>query len=412
MLKDVYRAEAAVRRLQSCVLGRHLEEFCAHLRGRGYAAITIQLKIGILGRLACWMETKGLDVCDLGEQRAKDFVAMRSYRIRRRREVLQTVLQLIDHLRSSGALPRPEPTSEDSPDAVVLARYESYLREERALAPGTVEGRMFLVRPFVVESLANGDLSLGALTAGRVRDFLLARTRSIAPRRAQAVAGTLRSFLRFLFLRGETSVDLSRAVPTVRQPRIVCVERHIPPQEAERVLRACDLSSTAGRRDHAILLLLARLGLRASEIVGLELDDLRWREGEIAVRGKGPQRDRLPLPAEVGAAIALYLRKDRPPATCRRVFLRAKAPYRGLARSQCVSVLVGRAFVRAGLHPRGAHTFRHSLATAMLRRGASLAEIAEVLRHRSPATTEIYAKLDFGALRDVALPWPVAGGGR
>jgi integrase len=183
----------------------------------------------------------------------------------------------------------------------------------------------------------------------------------------------------------------------------------------ERLLRSCDDTSATGRRDHAILLLLARLGLRAGEVLALELDDLDWREGEIVVRGKGLVRDRLPLLPDVGAAIALYLRKDRPPpARSRRLFLCRKAPHRGFSHPSSVTTIVERAFARVGLHPaaRGAHTLRHSLATAMLRRGASLTEIGEVLRHRSPSTTEIYAKLDFGALRDVALPWPLAGGGR
>jgi site-specific recombinase XerD len=226
------------------------------------------------------------------------------------------------------------------------------------------------------------------------------------------VAIALRSFLRFLFLRRHVPVDLSHAVPRVRQWRLASVPRHLPPEDVERILRTCDLSSATGRRDHAILLLLARLGLRASEIRTLELGDLHWRAGEIVVRGKGLVRDRLPLLPDVGEAIARYLRKDRPPAPCRQVFLCRKAPHRGFSHPSSVSTLVARAFARAGLDPavHGAHVLRHSLATAMLRRGASLAEIGEVLRHRSATTTEIYAKLDFGALRDVALPWPAAGG--
>jgi integrase/recombinase XerD len=410
MFEDMYLDAAAVRRLRSCVLGRGLEEFCSHLENRGYTAHSIRLKIGLLGRLARWMEAKGLGVRDLDERLARSFVAVRRRRGYRCLGVEHTVLQLIEHLRSSGALARPLFAPECSRSAVHLTRYETHLRKERALAPGTIEGRLFLVRPFVAEVLAGGDAS--SLTAARVRDHLLARARRVAPLRAQAVACALRSFLRFLFQIGETPIDLSRAVPTLRRRSFACVQRHVPAHDVERVLRACDLSTPTGRRDHAILLLLARLGLRAGEVVRLELGDLRWRAGEIVVRGKGPRRDRLPLPRDVGAAIATYLRTDRPSASCRRVFLCSRAPRRGFARSVGVSILVARAFVRARLRPRGAHALRHGLATDMLRRGASLAEIAEVLRHSSTATTEIYAKLDFGALRDVALPWPVAGGGR
>jgi site-specific recombinase XerD len=224
----------------------------------------------------------------------------------------------------------------------------------------------------------------------------------------------LRSFLRFLFLRGETAMDLTHAVPTVRRWRLASVPRHLPAPDVERLLRACKCAPVTGRRNHAVLLLLARLGLRASEVMALELGDLRWWEGEIIVRGKGRVRDRLPLVAEVGEAIALYLRTDRPTGSSRRVFLCSRAPHRGFAHPSTVSTIVARALAQAGLAPatRGAHLLRHSLATAMLRRGASFTEIGQVLRHRSPNTTEIYAKLDFGALRDIALPWPTTRGAR
>jgi integrase len=203
-------------------------------------------------------------------------------------------------------------------------------------------------------------------------------------------------------------------VLTVRQRRVSSVPRHMPSRDVERLLRSCDRSSATGRRNYAILLLLARLGLRASEVIALELGDLRWREGEIVVRGKGLIRDRLPLLPDVGEAVALYLKKDRPAGASRRVFLCQRAPYRGLGHPSTVSTIVMRALVRAGLSPatRGAHLLRHSLATAMVRRGASFAEIGQVLRHRSPNTTEIYAKLDFGALRDIAMPWPKSRGAR
>jgi integrase/recombinase XerD len=192
------------------------------------------------------------------------------------------------------------------------------------------------------------------------------------------------------------------------------VPRHLPAGDVERLLRACPRSSATGRRDRAILLLLTRLGLRASEVIALELGYLRRREGEMIVRGKGRVRDRLPLLPEVGEALARYLQKDRPPGSGRRVFLCRRAPHRGFAHPSTVSTIVARALARAGLTPatRGAHLLRHSLATAMVQRGASLAEIGQVLRHRSPNTTEIYAKLDFDALRDVAMPWPTTGGAR
>jgi site-specific recombinase XerD len=226
------------------------------------------------------------------------------------------------------------------------------------------------------------------------------------------MATALRSFFRFLFQDGQTDGDLARAIPAVPQWRLAEVPKYLEPEEVERVLRACQRDTTGGRRDQAILLLLARLGLRASEVIALELDDIDWRAGVLTVRGKGCSHDSLPLPADVGQALASYLRHHRPPCTTRRLFVRTRAPHRGLANPSSLSTIVTRALKRAGLRPAftGAHVLRHSLATGMLRSGASLDEIGEVLRHRAADTTAIYAKVDVRGLRSLALPWPTKGG--
>jgi site-specific recombinase XerD len=360
------------------------------------------------------MANEHLAVVDLDEQRVDEFLDVRRRRRRTCRGFRSTALLLIEQLCSAGVISAPEIARDDSPAAALLTRYDAYLRRERALAESTISAYLAFVREFIVESLEGRTVLPDALGPGDVRDFLLTRVRGMAPKRAQYMGTALRSFLRFLFLRGETGSDLSLAVPTVRQWRLSTVPRHLPAPDVERLLRACDRSSATGRRDHAILLLLARLGLRASEIIALELGDLNWRSGEIVVRGKGLVCDRLPLLPDVGEALALYLEKVRPAGSSRRVFLCRRAPHRGFAHPSTVSTIVARALVRAGLTPavRGAHLLRHSLATAMVRRGASLTEIGQVLRHRSPNTTEIYAKLDFDALRDVAMPWPTARGAR
>jgi site-specific recombinase XerD len=221
----------------------------------------------------------------------------------------------------------------------------------------------------------------------------------------------LRSFFRFLFLHGQTECDLAGAVPAVPQWRLAEVPKYLSPEDVEQVVRVCQRDSAVARRDHALLLLLARLGLRASEVIALELDDVDWRAGVLKVRGKGGQHDCLPLPADVGEAIATYLRHHRPPCTTRRLFIRTRAPHRGFAHPSSISTIVCRALKKAGLQPgcMGAHVLRHSLATGMLRCGASLDEIGEVLRHRLPSTTEIYAKVDIRGLRSLALPWPTKG---
>ena len=233
-----------------------------------------------------------------------------------------------------------------------------------------------------------------------------------SPASAQLHASALRSFLRFLWQTGQSDIDLTAAIPPVRRWRLVDVPKYLTPDDVTRLLDGCDRSSPVGRRDYAILLLLARLGLRGGEVVRLELDDIDWHTGELTVRGKGAVCSRLPLPCDVGEALATYLRQDRPRCATRRVFVRARAPHRGLGHPSTVSTLVRMALTRAGVNApiKGAHLLRHSLATDLLRRGASLVDIGDVLRHQHPQTTEIYAKVDLTRLRLLAQPWPAGGG--
>ncbi len=218
----------------------------------------------------------------------------------------------------------------------------------------------------------------------------------------------MRSFLRFALRKGKIETDLAAAVPTVASWRLASVPPSLNPQQIECLLDSCDQSTIVGQRDATILLLLCRLGLRAGEIVAMRLEDLDWRAAEITVRGKGRRRNRLPMPQDVGQALATHLRKGRPSCSSRRAFVRLRAPHRGFASAVAICSLVRRALDRAGLRParEGAHLLRHSLATEMLRQGASLDEIAQILRHNSPTTTEIYAKVDVSALRELAQPWP------
>jgi site-specific recombinase XerD len=220
-----------------------------------------------------------------------------------------------------------------------------------------------------------------------------------------------RSFFRYLFQKGELQPNLAAAVLTVADWRLAAVPKYLTPKQVKQVLKACNRRTATGRRDYAILLLLARLGLRASEVVALRLEDINWRAGEIIVRGKGLFHDRMPLPPDVGQALASYLRQDRPRCRTRRVFICVRAPHRGFAGASTLTTIVRRALARANLQLtfKGAHLFRHSLATSMLHSGATMGEIGEVLRHRLPNTIEIYAKVDFEGLRSLAHPWPIGG---
>jgi site-specific recombinase XerD len=308
----------------------------------------------------------------------------------------------------------PPPARPSSEADELVDRYATYLRLNRGLAANSILVYAPCARAFLTHRVASaGGLALDTLDADAVRTFLVDRVAHRPSESARLLSVALRSLLRFLFLRGEIARDLSGAVPMVRTYQQATVPAVLSSEEVEHVLARVDRATPRGRRDYAVLLLLARLGLRASEIVSLELHDVRWRAAEIVVRGKGPRRDHVPLLADVGDALACYLQEDRGVSPSRRVFLRLIPPRVGLARPCTIDDIVRLALARAGItHPprRVAHLFRHSLATRMIRHGASMAEIAEVLRHRSHTTTAIYAKVSFEALRTVARPWPTVGG--
>jgi integrase/recombinase XerD len=268
------------------------------------------------------------------------------------------------------------------------------------------------IREFLADRIGNGIVSLARLTAADVVRFVQRQAPRLHLKRAKLLTTALRSFLRYVRYRGAVALDLAAAVPTVANWSMPSIPRAIGTDQVRQLLAGFDRHTAIGRRDYAIVLLLARLGLRAGEVAGLELDDIDWDSGQVSVRGKRGHRTALPLPTEVGAAIAAYLRHGRPQSPSRRVFLRSRAPIRGFLGQSGIGSMIRHALQRAGIQAptTGAHQFRHALATEMLRHGASLAEIGEVLRHRSPQTTTIYAKVDLTALRALALPWP--GGGR
>jgi integrase/recombinase XerD len=249
---------------------------------------------------------------------------------------------------------------------------------------------------------------LSVLCAADVTRFVRCRARTIQSKRVQLMTTALRSFLRFARYRGDIDKDLAACVPAVANWTLSTIPRALPPEQVKQVLASVDRKTVVGRRDYAILLILARLGLRASEIRTLTLEDLDWQEGLMTVRGKAGRYSQLPLPDDVGAAIADYLRNGRPTASSRLVFLRVKAPVGGFKGPSGVGSMVRHSLARAGIDAsrKGAHQFRHALACQMLRQGASLSEIGELLRHRSPQTTAIYAKVDMASLATLALPWP------
>jgi site-specific recombinase XerD len=304
--------------------------------------------------------------------------------------------------------PAPVPAT---PAEALLGRYQRYLVIERGLVPETGRGYADAVRPFLAGRQDAGGLGLRDLTAADVTAFVLAACPGRPKGTAELTVTALRSLLGFLHVAGLIDEPLGHVVPAVASWRLAGVPRALEPGQVAALLASCDQGTATGRRDFAMLTLLARLGLRAGEVAGLALEDIGWRAGEITVRGKGSRAERLPLPADVGEAVAAYLRDGRPEPfeAARQVFLRARAPHRGLTSGGVTQAVFG-AGQRAGIGPVFAHRLRHSAATGMLAAGAPLTEIGQVLRHRRLLSTAIYAKADIQALRVLARPWP--GGGR
>jgi site-specific recombinase XerD len=359
-----------------------------------------------IAHLDRWLIAEGLElgglsrsVIDryLAERRAAGYVGYRS---------VKALRPLLEYLTPLGVLPTPE-VIPPGPVEELLGRYRDYLLGERGLTAGTARGYVDAVRPFVAGRVNDDVLELAGLSAADVIGSVLAGCPGRAVGSAKLIVTALRSLLGWLHLTGVVPASLTAAVPSVAGWRLSGLPKGLEPGQLRRLLAAPDRRTPTGRRDYAVLLLLARLGLRAGEVACLGLDDIDWRRGQIAVRGKGDRVERLPLPPDVGAAIAAYLRRGRPgTAEGRSVFVRVHAPHRALTNGG-VTMVVFDAARRAGLGKIHAHRLRHTAATAMLRAGSSLTEVGQLLRHRSPLTTAIYAKVDREALAVLARPWPV-----
>lgn len=351
------------------------------------------------------MAGEGVDPSGLSTERIEAFLAARRAAGYRRLLTAWALEPLLGNLRELGAAPAPTPVAA-GPVQELLERYGGYLCAERGLAPTTARCYTVAVRPFLAARAGAEGLRLDRISAADISGFIVAECRRRPRGSAKLVVTALRSLLGYLHVEGLVAAPLTGAVPAVAGWRLAGLPQGLGPDQQARLVAGCDPSQPAGRRDLAILLLLVRLGLRAGEIAGLGLDDVDWRAGEIVIHGKGSRCERLPLPADVGEALAAYLHRGRPrSAQGRVIFVRLKAPHRGLS-SPAVTRIVRRAGERVGLGGLSAHRLRHTAATAMLRAGAPLGEIGQVLRHRRALTTAIYAKVDRDALATLARPWP------
>jgi site-specific recombinase XerD len=384
------------------------EGFIAVLEEAGYRPAAAAVQVRVLAHLSRWMHDEGVAAGGLREPELEQFGREHLARFASLRGV--GIAVVLGYLRGFGVVPEVEPRAMTAADEL-LEQYRRYLTVERGLTAGTARGYVDIVRPFVESRVASpGVVELWELSPADVLGFVLAETERRSRKSAKLLVSALRSLLGFWHVQGLIGRPLAGAVPSVAGWRLAGLPRALDTEQVRVLVDSCDRSTVAGMRDFAILTMLVRLGMRRGEVAGLRLDDIDWRAAEIVVRGKGQRVERLPLPADVGEAIAVYVRDARPTGFAgREVFVRIKAPRWPLTAGGVTQVVVS-ASKRAGLGEVTAHRLRHTAATELLRAGAPLHEIGELLRHRSVLTTAIYAKVDRDRLRELARPWPKGGG--
>lgn len=385
-------------------LAPYAQRFAQELLAKGYSDLSVADQLRLMAHASRWMDRHGLGAVVLSDEQ------LRIYCDDRREQGCTARLSpggwgcLQSILRQEGLPAQPPVETPVSACGKLLSRYETYLVNERGLVKPVVVRWVKAAELLVTEhpELAAGKSTIGAAEVSAFCSRELPRHGCSS---ARNLASALRSFLRFLHVNGIVDAPLAQAIPPIASRQGATLPRGLSPEIVEQLVASCDRQRRIGRRDYAVLLLLARLGLRAGEVARLCLDDIDWRAGEIVVHGKGRREDRLPLPSDVGSAVVDYLRRGRPKTDNRHVFLRAIAPVQALSPVRITGVVYA-ACDRVGIPKAGAHRLRHSLATKMLRSGASLGEIGQVLRHAAVTTTAIYAKVDVDQLAGLAQPWP------
>jgi len=404
MLEQVFRSHERIQELRGAPQASLLEGFAEELCQAGYAGTTARAHIRGAEHLLHWTAREGVLISDLTKSLIERFhhhlklCQCPGFGPTRRLYSLRGARLFLKYLRSTGSI-----SVEASQGPPLLMGFRQWMSQQRGSCDSTLS-----VYGFCIQALLRrlGD-DPRAFDAQSLRQFVLEAGRQSGRARAKMYTTALRMFLRFLISEGRCAPSLETAIPVLAHWRLASLPRYLGAEDVERIIASCDSSTPVGKRDRAILLLLARLALRAGDIVQLRLRDIDWEDATVRVSGKGRRETRLPLTQEVGDAIVGYL-KARPQSKADALFLRSRAPYCAPT-SGGVSVIVAQAMRRAGITrtTRGAaHVLRHSLATALLREGASLQEIATVLRHRSIETTEIYAKVDVAALEEIAQRWP------
>ena len=409
-MKCIVSEDVVLSRPLDGPLSTHIAGFAKWVRDEGYALYSRHRQVRLAACFSRWLGEEGVDLSDVGSEHVSRYLRTHARQVKIARGDAAALRYFLSFLQRLGVIPAerisPRPLS---PVERVVQEFERYLLHDRALAQATAVNYVPFVRGFLAGLFGGGPVKLSRLYAGDVVRFVQHEVPRIRSKRAKLLTTALRSFLQYLRYRGDLLHNLSDAVPAVANWSMTSIPRAIPPDLVRQLLASINRHTAIGRRDYAILLLLARLGLRAGEVARIELEDIDWNAGSVGVRRKGGQRSILPLSTDVGDALVAYLRHGRPRnSSSRCVFLRSRAPFRGFRGPVAIASLVRHNLTRAGIKAptHGAHQFRHALATDMLRHGASLTEIGEVLGHSSFETTRIYTKVDLNALRPLAMPWP------
>ena len=396
------------RRLRSGPHGRLVECYAARLVRDNLVRQGTWRCLNVVGGLLCWIAKHRRMLADLDERMVEQYLRHRATKQSIQPGDRAALKRWLSLLREEGAIAPAELPPLTSHDRI-FSEFDAYLRTERGLAPKSIVRHLPIIRRFLHEVCPAGDDDLGKISQQEVIRYIERHAQDWSPGTGKAMCWSLRAFLRYLHHQGLNSRALADCVPSIRRWKLASLPTFLPAAQVQKALDGCDRATPMGRRDYAILMMLAKLGLRADEVATLTLDDIDWRASEMLVRAKGRQRARMPIPPDVGAAIVGYLRNGRPKSSCRRLFIRALAPHVGFASGCAITMIAKTALDRVGIKGcahRGAHIFRHSLATELLRSGATLTEIGQLLRHESHDTTRIYAKVDIEALRTLSLPWP------
>ena len=386
-------------------LARYVCGFRTEAVRLGFVQSSVASQLQMMERLSQWLADAGLDPAQATPEVVQEFVQARRCRGYTDAVSRQGLGPLLSYLRSRSIIPPALQLAVDTPAETLLAQFGNYLVRERGLAAKTVRQYVDHSRIFLRSLPDPLTEALAGLTASQVTEFLLAECHTRSVGSAKAMVKALRSLLRFCHVEGHVPIQLAPIVPAVAGWTLSWLPRGVSSDQVAKLLASCDRGRASGRRDYAVLMLLCRLGLRIGEVTALELDDIDWRSGQLLIRGKARRRDALPLPVDVGEALVDYLRHARPACPSRRVIITARAPRQAVSTSAVQQIVYG-ACARAGLPPISPHRLRHTVATDLLRLGASLIEVGQVLRHRDQLSTAIYAKADREALRRLAPAWP------